>query len=246
MPILVTCKCGKKFRADEKHSGKQTTCPKCSQALDITGPIVSAYDVFVSYSSNDKITCDALCATFEGRGLRCWIAPRDILPGMNWGEAIISGIEQCRVMVLVFSAHSNESPQVKREVERAVSKGIPVIPLRIEDVKLSRTMEYFISSQHWLDALTPPLEKHLNELALKVRRLLNDDGMSASATSPSESESIPTAMPIPESKKDNPSSVAPGPLTSAPVPQSVWEASSPDSPRSSTKPNTAWPRIPLP
>ena len=197
MPILVTCKCGKKFRADEKHSGKQTTCPKCSQALDITGPIVSAYDVFVSYSSNDKITCDALCATFEGRGLRCWIAPRDILPGMNWGEAIISGIEQCRVMVLVFSAHSNESPQVKREVERAVSKGLPVIPLRIEDVKLSRAMEYFISSQHWLDALTPPLENHLTELARKVSKLLADDNI-ASAPEPNQSgpESLPMARPI--------------------------------------------------
>ncbi len=127
MPILVTCKCGKKFRADEKHAGKQKSCPKCGQSLDIAGPQVSAYDVFVSYSSKDKTTCDALCATFENKGIRCWIAPRDILPGANWGEAIIRGIEQCQVMVLVFSAHSNESPQVKREVERAVSKGIPVI-----------------------------------------------------------------------------------------------------------------------
>ncbi len=221
MPILVTCKCGKKFRADEKHVGKQKPCPKCGQPLDIAGPHVSAYDVFVSYSSKDKTTCDALVATFERKGMRCWIAPRDILPGMNWGEAIIGGIEQSRVMALVFSAHSNESPQVKREVERAVSKGIPVIPLRIEDVKLSRAMEYFISSQHWLDALTPPLENHLEELARKVTRLLSDDGSSAAGPGRSGSESIPKAIQVSEWTAPAPDPFSLEPLSSGPM----WPAS---------------------
>jgi hypothetical protein len=39
------------------------------------------HDVFVSYSSDDKPTADAVCATLENKGIRCWIAPRDILPG---------------------------------------------------------------------------------------------------------------------------------------------------------------------
>ncbi len=200
MPILVTCKCGKKFRADEKHTGKQKSCPKCGQALDIAGPNVSAYDVFVSYSSKDKTTCDALCATFENKEIRCWIAPRDVLPGANWREAIIEGIEQSRVMVLVFSSHSNESSRVRREVERAVNKGIPVIPIRIEDVKLSLAMEYFISSQHWLDALTPPLEKHLEKLARKVIRLLTVDDSSNPPPSGIGSDPMsplrPTSLPV--------------------------------------------------
>lgn len=214
MPILVTCKCGKKFRADEKHEGKRTACPKCSQSLAIEGPLVSAYDVFVSYSSKDKTTCDALVATFERKGMRCWIAPRDILPGQNWGEAIIGGIEQSRVIVLVFSSHSNESPQVKREVERAVSKGIPVVPLRIEDVKLSRAMEYFISSQHWLDALSPPLEKHLEELARKVMRLLTADGSASSPDSRSSPDPFPAALHVPGGTPPAPDTLPPAQPTS--------------------------------
>jgi hypothetical protein len=76
-------------------------------------------------------------------------------------------------MVLVFSANSNRSPQVLREVERAVSKGLPILPLRIEDAPMSQEMEYYISSQHWLDALTPPLERHLSRLCESVKALLS-------------------------------------------------------------------------
>jgi hypothetical protein len=95
-----------------------------------------------------------------------------VLPGLPYGEAIVEAIESSRVMVLVFSSNSNKSPQVMREVERAVSKGIPIIPLRIEQVPPSKSLEYFISAPHWLDALTPPLEKHLQSLAQTVHLLL--------------------------------------------------------------------------
>ena len=50
-----------------------------------------AHDVFISYSTKDKPTADAACAALEAKGIRCWIAPRDILPGSDWGEAIIDG-----------------------------------------------------------------------------------------------------------------------------------------------------------
>ncbi len=132
-----------------------------------------AHDVFISYSSKDKIVADAVCASLEARKIRCWIAPRDVLPGEVYAEALIESLNESRLMVLVFSANSNESPQVIREVERAVNKGIPIIPFRIEDVIPSKSMEYFVSSSHWLDAMTPPLEKHLQRLGETVELFLN-------------------------------------------------------------------------
>jgi TIR domain len=61
-----------------------------------------AHEVFISYSSKDKSVADAICYTLEANGLRCWIAPRDILPGMNWGSSIIDAIATSRVMMLVL------------------------------------------------------------------------------------------------------------------------------------------------
>jgi hypothetical protein len=50
-----------------------------------------------------------------------------------------------------------------------------VIPFRIEDVPPGKSLDYFIGSVHWLDALTPPLEQHLKRLVQNVRTLLSRD-----------------------------------------------------------------------
>lgn len=142
------------------------------------------HDVFISYSNRDKSVAEVACARLEQGGHSCWIAPRDILSGVEWGKAIVDGIRNARVFVLIFSAHANRSPQVNREVERAVSNGLPVIPFRIEDVAPSDSLEYFISNQHWLDAMTPPLHQHLSHLADVVVRLLGGEGRIARAGPP--------------------------------------------------------------
>lgn len=138
-----------------------------------------AHDVFISYSSKDKPTADAVCAALESRGIRCWIAPRDVLPGVPYARALVNALHESRIMALVFSSDANHSPQVLREVERAVSRGIPIIPLRIEDVVPSDEMEYYIAGRHWLDALTPPLEQHLLRLCDTVKLLLSRPADSA-------------------------------------------------------------------
>jgi len=131
-----------------------------------------AHDVFVSYSARDKAVADAVCATLESRKIRCWIAPRDVLPGRTWPGAVAEAIGQSRIFVLVFSDGSNKSPQVIREVGEAVDRVIPIIPFRIEDVQPSEDMGFYIRSLHWLDALTPPLEAHIERLAETVEMLL--------------------------------------------------------------------------
>ncbi len=146
-----------------------------------------AFDAFISYASQDKTVADAACARLEAAGIRCWIAPRDITPGMSYGEAIINAIHSARVMILVFSSHANKSPQVPKEIERAVSNSVPIIPFRIEDVTPGASLDYFIGSVHWLDALTPPMEQHLDALAATVRKLVPD----------SDRDSRPIPAPVP-------------------------------------------------
>jgi hypothetical protein len=101
----------------------------------------------------------------EAQGLKCWIAPRDVAPSADWAAEIIDAISAARFMVLVFSASSNQSPQVRREVERAVHKGVSVLPFRIEDVLPSKSLEFFLSAQHWMDAFYPPRDSHYRRLA---------------------------------------------------------------------------------
>jgi hypothetical protein len=145
------------------------------------------FDAFISYASADKTAADAACAVLEAGGIRCWVAPRDISPGREYAAAIIDAIDQCRVMVLIFSSSANDSPQVRREIERAASKGVAIMPVRIEKVAPTKSMEYFLGDIHWLDAMTPPIEKHLQQLAVTIKALLNASAAAANETSPSSS-----------------------------------------------------------
>jgi len=130
------------------------------------------FDVFVSHSSKDKLVADAVCARLEAAGIRCWIAPRDIVAGTSYGESIIDAIHSARVMVLVLSSNANSSGHIPKEVERAVSSGVVILPFRIEDVMPGKSLDYFIGSVHWLDAMTPPLEMHLDDLVGTVQKLI--------------------------------------------------------------------------
>jgi hypothetical protein len=108
----------------------------------------------------------------ETHGINCWIAPRDIAPSADWAAEIMDAISAARVMILVFSANSNQSPQVRREVERAVHKQLSILPFRIEDVLPSKSLEFFLSTQHWMDAFPPPLEPHLMRLCAYLKTQL--------------------------------------------------------------------------
>ena len=134
-----------------------------------------AHDVFISHSTEDK---PAVCAILEENGVRCWIAPRDIMPGADWGESIVKGIRTSRVLLLVFSTNANKSKQIKREVEIAADGGVTIVPLRIENILPTESFKYFLGNIHWLDALTPPLEKHLHEVAAKVKAILSTESVS--------------------------------------------------------------------
>jgi len=140
---------------------------------------VMAFDVFLSYAHEDKPVADAACAVIEKAGIRCWIAPRDIAPGADYATALMEALDHCNALVLIFSGRANESPHIRREVERAVSRGIPIIPMRIENIEPNAALKYFVGSVHWLDALTPPLEQHLANLATTLGVILKQPSQNA-------------------------------------------------------------------
>lgn len=140
-----------------------------------------AHDVFLSYAHQDKNAADAVVAHVERAGIRCWVAPRDVAPGSAWAAAIVAAIEGARIVVVVFSGNTNESEHVCREIGLAIKRGVTVVPVRIEDAAPRGEIEFFLSSAHWLDAITPPMERHLESLAARLGAML-DRAAPASAT----------------------------------------------------------------
>jgi formylglycine-generating enzyme required for sulfatase activity len=141
----------------------------------LTGLSMSFTHIFITHSSKDQAIAQEMLEYLESRGIRCWIAPRDIPLGMQWAEAILDAIEEASAMLLIFSANSNDSPQVLREVERAVSMRVPIYPVKIEEVEPCRAMEYYLSSHQWKEVLSGDIDKSLSRLVPTIRRHLGLD-----------------------------------------------------------------------
>lgn len=138
--------------------------PPPNVAID-DDPSDDVFAAFISHASPDRERAHEIVRTLEARGLRCWIAPRDVRPGHEYGAEIIHGIGRARCIVLVLSEAANGSTFVQREVVTAVNRQKPVFPIRVEDVLPSPALELYVSSTHWIDAWSGALAEHVRRLA---------------------------------------------------------------------------------
>ena len=127
---------------------------------------------FLSYSSADKNIADNLCSKLENRGVQVWYAPRDVKG--PYAQAITQAIERSSHFVVILSENSLKSEHVLNEIDLAF-QGLPdhikFKPLRIDEAMFTPSFKYYLSRQHWMDAVNPPLEERLNEF---VENLLAD------------------------------------------------------------------------
>jgi len=118
---------------------------------DSSNPATAGSDVFVSYGSQDVAVADAIVATLERNGIKCWIAPRDVTPGSQYADEIAGAIDDAKLVVLVLSEYAIASRHVGKEIERASSRRRRIIALRTDAAPLTRSFEYFLSESQWID-----------------------------------------------------------------------------------------------
>jgi adenylate cyclase len=136
-------------------------------------------DAFISYASADVSTADAFVAALEERGLQCWIAPRDVVPGALYADGIARAIDASKAFLLILSGHAIGSRHVGKEIERASSRRLPVIALRIDSAPLTPAFEYFLSESQWIDVQPGRIDLAITKLLEAIRRHVNTPSTSA-------------------------------------------------------------------
>jgi hypothetical protein len=124
--------------------------------------------VFVSYASPDRVAAERLVESLEGAGIPCWIAPRNVPMGANYGGSIMDAITTTDVTLVLLSAQANASAFIPNEIERSVSYGKRIVTVRIEPVTPSRNLELFLGPRHWIDLFED--DPHIGE---NSQRLVN-------------------------------------------------------------------------
>jgi len=131
-------------------------------------PAKKAY-AFISYSSPDKNIADNLCAKLERQGVKVWYAPRDVQG--PYASAITQAITQATHFIVILSQNSMHSEHVLNEIDLAFQRlpdKIKFKPLRIDESLFTPSFKYYLSRQHWMDAIIPPLEERLDEFVTKL------------------------------------------------------------------------------
>jgi hypothetical protein len=88
----------------------------------------------------------------EGKGVSCWLAPRNIPAGAAWDDCVSDGIQQCRVMIVVVSQNSNDADGLKDEVQQGLDLKKPIIPVRIDDTGAQGGLALKLKRRQWVDA----------------------------------------------------------------------------------------------
>ena len=104
------------------------------------------YDIFISYSSENQKTVEAICAYLEQYKIKCFVAYRDIPVTSVWAEAIVEAIENSRMMLVVFSSEFNKSKQVDREIELASEENKPIFTFRISNADFQGAKKYYLKN----------------------------------------------------------------------------------------------------
>ncbi len=132
--------------------------------------------IFLSHSSADAPIAQLICHRLEETGLRCWIAPRDILHG-DWAGSIMDGLARADVCVIVVGGHSANSPEVLKEITEATRTCRYIIPFKVDSAELPPKMRYHLGPCHWLDASSPPIEQRIEELRNRIGHLSEEDAV---------------------------------------------------------------------
>lgn len=111
--------------------------------------------LFISHSTRDgAAVAHHLARALESAGHRCWIAPRDVKPGVPYPGQIVAAIRDCAGLVLVVTPAANESPDVLQEVQLAGQHRKTLAPVVVDRTAPSDDLHYYLGVRHqipWTD-----------------------------------------------------------------------------------------------
>lgn len=132
------------------------------------------HDVFISYSSQNKEAAQAICHALEQNEIRCWMAPRDIPYGAQYGDVIDDAIKTCKVVVVLFSETAASSQWVNGELNVAFEEQKTIIPFRLDQTPLKGQTRVMLNQRHWIDAY-PDYKTKFNDLVTAVAQAIGKE-----------------------------------------------------------------------
>lgn len=135
--------------------------------------------LFISHEKSDHTIAREIRKHLETGGFECWMAPDDIVGVAPWPQQVADAIDSCAVMLVVVSSNASDSAHVSREVDIAIEKGKALLPVRIEDIIPSGSLNYLLRLAQWIDVFPGPIADHAATLQAVVGSMLAESSAPA-------------------------------------------------------------------
>jgi hypothetical protein len=112
------------------------------------------YDVFLSYSSQDRSWVSQFAEALRRAGLTAWFDIAEILPGERWQEQIQKALRESTTLIVILSPNSIKSPWTFFELGAAVADEKRIIPVLTQDMDI-RDVPFLLTRFQFLRESSP-------------------------------------------------------------------------------------------
>lgn len=98
--------------------------------------------VFLSYCRQDVAVAERLKAVLEAHGLSIWLDLEDIESG-DWKARVTDGLNRARALVFLMTPASLAAGAVKKELQFAAAKGVPILPVQIANLPADAIPDWY-------------------------------------------------------------------------------------------------------
>jgi hypothetical protein len=96
--------------------------------------VESSVQVFLSYTRSNAATADAVIPMLERHGIKVWRDIAGIPGGAKWRDSLVQALAKSALVLLLMSRESLGSKWVRREMEFADGRNVPILPVATEDL----------------------------------------------------------------------------------------------------------------
>lgn len=123
------------------------------------------FDVFISYSHEDKHVADNICRYLEDNNISYFLDKEAIKPASDWLTTLAESIQKCKVFLILISKNSFKSEYSMMELQYAYSErieyNISILPYLIDEGisqdMLPPSVKMMLNSIQWISMSDHPI-----------------------------------------------------------------------------------------
>ena len=132
------------------------------------------YDVFISYSRKDSAIVNEFAQQITNAGYSVWMDIDSIETGDEFKGKIAFAIKNSKLFLFFSSLASNESEWTVKEVNYAIKKKIPIIPIRLDNADYNDSVDFDLAGLDFIQCngkkgLDVAVKKLMRSLEKKIR-----------------------------------------------------------------------------